>query len=138
MKRRETFILVPRPGKGDEGQQALSDWLRALDGYPGYLGGFVLKESSGELLPDTLIVQLDLHGDKEIRMGFWDRLEKETNPLYPDDKSTDPPDQGAVIFDRPAGDLELDYNQGGGLFAQLLHVHANLVDEFVASVPASA
>ena len=134
MKRRETFILVPKPGSGEEAQQALSDWLRAIDGYPGYLGGFVLKESSGELLPDTFVVQLDLHGDKQIRMGFWDRLEKETSPLYPDDKGTDPPDQGAVIFDRPEGEVDLDYNQGNGMFAQLLHVHANLVDEYAARV----
>ena len=135
MKRRETFVLVPRPGTGEEAQQALSEWLRAIDGYPGYLGGFILKESSGELLPDTLVVQLDLDGDKEIRMRFWNRLEQEINPLYPDDKTTDPPDQGAVIFDRPEGEVELDYNQGNGMFAQLLHIHANLVDEHTARMP---
>jgi hypothetical protein len=135
MRRRETFVLVPRPGTGEEAQKALSDWLRSIDGYPGYLGGFVLKESSGELLPDTLVVQLDLDGEKEIRMGFWNRLEQETNPLYPDDKSTDPPDQGAVIFDRPEGEVELEYNQGDGMFAQLLHIHANLVDEYTPRVP---
>lgn len=137
-RRRETFILVPVPGRGPEGQRALSDWLRQIDGYPGFLGGSVLKESSNELLPDTFILQLDFESTEAAR-PFWRRVEKEINPIYPDDKSTNPPDQGAVMFD-PRGEGETDervhkltFDQGGALFAQLLHVHAHVVDEHVAT-----
>lgn len=138
-KRRETFLLVPVPGRSADGQQALSDWLRKIDDYPGFLGGSVLKESSNELLPDTFVLQLEFESTEAAR-PFWRRVEKEVNPIYPDDKSTNPPDQGAVIFEPRTGGEEADerldrlaFDQGGALFAQLLHIHAHVVDEYTAT-----
>jgi hypothetical protein len=40
---RDLFIFVADPDKAEEARKYLSDWLRQLDGHPGYLGGFVLK-----------------------------------------------------------------------------------------------
>ena len=66
-KRRDTFILVPSPGKGEEAQGVLTSWLRDIEGHEGYLGGAVLQESANELLPDTLVLTLDFESTDAIR-----------------------------------------------------------------------
>ena len=44
MKRRDIFINVAKPGHGDEARKYLGEWLRSLNGHPGYLGGSVLDD----------------------------------------------------------------------------------------------
>ena len=98
MKRRDTFIFVAKPGAGDKAKDYLADWLRSLDGHPGYLGGAVLQEVAGELLPDTLVMQMEFESTEAAR-ALWPKIENTINPLYPDDKSDKSPDQGTAFFD---------------------------------------
>lgn len=51
--RRDQFVLVAAPRRAAESEAFLRGWLRELDGHPGYLGGAVLRESAGEVFPDT-------------------------------------------------------------------------------------
>lgn len=139
MKRRDIFIFVAKPGTGDEAKKFLGEWLRSLDGHPGYLGGSVLEEVAGELLPDTLGLLMEFESTQAAR-AFWPTIADTTNPLDPDDKSEKSPDQGIAFFDgtkdavAQGADLPLRFSRGGGLFARMLHVHAAVVEE----VPASA
>jgi len=59
------------------------------------------------------------------------------NPLYPDDKGDKSPDQGMAFFDGTkdarGGELNLEFSRGEGWFARMLHVHAAVVEEVVAS-----
>ena len=126
MKRRDIFIFVPRPGKAAEAKEYLGDWLRSLDGHPGYLGGSVLEEVAGELLPDTLVMLLEFESTEAAR-ALWPKIENTVNPLYPDDKSDKTPDQGTAFFD---GTTDLKYTRGNGLLARMLHIHAAVTDEF--------
>ncbi len=98
MKRRDVFIFVAKPGTGDVAKKYLGEWLRSLDGHPGYLGGTVLEEVAGELLPDTLIMQIDFESTEAAR-ALWPKIEDKVNPPYPDDKSDKSPDQGMAFFD---------------------------------------
>jgi hypothetical protein len=132
-KRRETFLLVPKPGKSDEAQDTLASWLREIEGNDGYLGGAVLKESANELLPDTFVLTLDFESTDQAR-AFRKSIGDGVNPITQDDKETKSKDQGAVIFakDSPSAP-SLSYEKGGGMFAQLLHVHAHILDEYRVS-----
>jgi len=129
--RRDTFILVPSPGKGEEAQAALSTWLRDIEGTAGYQGGAVLKESANELLPDTLVLTLDFESTDAIR-AFRKEIGEGTNPITNDDKASKSADQVAVIVD-PEGAPALRYEKGDGMFALLLHVHGLVVDEHTVS-----
>lgn len=125
-QRRETFVLVANPDKRDQARDVLTAWLREIDGHDGYLGGAVLEEIGNELLPDTYVLTLDFVST-EAKLAF----EPATGPLVPDDKDAEPTDQGAVLFD-PQAVSGLRYDHGGGLFAHLLHVHGQLVEEYAA------
>jgi hypothetical protein len=138
-KRRDLFIMAALPGKEQEAQETLSKWLRQIDGQPGYLGGAVLRETAGELLPNTLVLSLDFESTEAAR-AFWPTIEgpDNINPIYPDDRKPSP-DQGAVLFvregegdDAKVAPAELRFDRGGGTFARLLHVHAEAVDEFTS------
>lgn len=137
-KRRDLFIFVANPEKGEEARAYLSDWLRELEGHPGYLGGAVLRESAGELFDDTLVLALDFESTEAAR-ALWPKIENTTNPLYPDDKSDKSPDQGSAFFDGTAKavaggrKLPLKFTRGNGLLARMLHIHAEAVDEYAAS-----
>lgn len=137
-KRRDLFIFVANPEKGQEAQACLSDWLRELEGHPGYLGGAVLKESAGELFDNTLVLALDFESTEAAR-ALWPKIENTVNPLYPDDKSDKSPDQGAVFHDGTAaavaggGELPLKFTRGNGLLARMLHIHADAIDEYAAA-----
>jgi len=139
MKRRDVFIFVAKPGTGDVAKKYLGEWLRSLDGHPGYLGGTVLEEVAGELLPDTLVMHMDFESTEAAR-ALWPKIEDKVNPLYPDDKSDTSPDQGMAFFDgtkdaiAQGGQLPLKFTRGDGLFARMLHVHARVVEEVAASV----
>jgi hypothetical protein len=138
MKRRDIFINVAKPGKGEEARKYLGEWLRSLDGHPGYLGGSVLEEVAGELLPDTVVLILEFESTEAAR-ALWPKIENTINPLYPDDKSDKTPDQGTAFFDgtkdavKAGADVPLKFTRGDGLFARMLHVHAAVVEEVAAS-----
>jgi hypothetical protein len=138
-KRRDLFIFVAKPGHGDEAKKHLGEWLRSLAGSPGYLGGSVLEEVAGELLPDTLVLTMEFESTHAAR-AFWPTIADTTNPLDPDDKTLGKlPDQGAAFFDgtkdavKDGGQLPLEFTRGDGLFARMLHVHAAVVEEVAAS-----
>lgn len=139
MKRRDIFIFVAKPGTGDEAKKYLGEWLRSLDGRPGYLGGSVLEEVAGELLPDTLGLLMEFESTEAAR-AFWPTIADTENPLDPDDKTQKKlPDQGIAFFDgtkavvAQGADLPLSFTRGGGLLARMLHVHAAVVEEVSAS-----
>ncbi|WP_432876805.1 hypothetical protein ACQPYH_27410 [Kribbella sp. CA-245084] len=135
MKRRDIFIFVPQPGKAAEAKEYLGDWLRSLGEHPGYLGGSVLEEVAGELIPDTLVMLLEFESTEAAR-ALWPKIETTINPLYPDDKSDSSPDQGTAFFDgtkdtiKGGGDSPLRFTRGNGLLARMLHIHAAVADEF--------
>jgi hypothetical protein len=134
VKRRDIFIFVPQPGKAAEAKEYLGDWLRSLAGHPGYLGGAVLEEVAGELIPDTLVMLLEFESTEAAR-ALWPKIENTINPLYPDDKSDKSPDQGTAFFDgtkdaiRDGGATPLKFTRGNGLLARMLHIHAAVADE---------
>ncbi|MEU7863204.1 hypothetical protein [Nonomuraea sp. NPDC049141] len=128
-KRRDVFIFVSEPGKTEQAQDYLGEFLRSLDGHPGYLGGSVLKECAGELLPGTLVLLLDFESTEAAR-ALWPKIENTVNPLYPDDKTDKSPDQGAAFFNGTGGASPLTFSRGNGMLARMLHVHAAAVDEF--------
>lgn len=138
MKRRDIFIFVAKPGTGEQPRKYLGEWLRSLDGHPGYLGGSVLEEVAGELLPETLVMLMEFESTEAAR-ALWPKIENTVNPLYPDDKSDKSPDQGTAFFDgtkdavTQGADLLLKFSRGDGLFARMLHVHAGVVEEVTAS-----
>ncbi|MEA5455114.1 hypothetical protein SPF06_10320 [Sinomonas sp. JGH33] len=137
-KRRDLFIFVANPEKGEEARTYLSGWLRELDGHPGYLGGAVLKETAGELFDNTLVLALDFESTEAAR-ALWPKIENTVNPLYPDDKTDKTPDQGPAFFDGSAkaaaagGQPLLKFTRGNGLLARMLHIHAEAIDEYAAS-----
>lgn len=137
-KRRDLFIFVANPDQAEEARSYLSEWLRELDGHPGYLGGSVLKESAGELFDNTLVLALDFESTEAAR-ALWPKIENTVNPLYPDDKSDKRPDQGTAFYDgsqdkvKAGGPLPLEFTRGNGLLARMLHIHAEAVDDFVAA-----
>ena len=137
-KRRDLFIFVANPEKAEEARTYLSEWLRELDGHPGYLGGFVLKEAAGELLDNTLVLALDFESTEAAR-ALWPKIENTVNPLYPDDKSDKSPDQGTAFYDgtkdkvKNGEPLPLKFTRGNGLLARMLHIHAEAIDEYAAS-----
>jgi len=138
VKRRDIFINVAKPGHGDEARKYLGEWLRSLDGHPGYLGGSVLEEVAGELLPDTVVLILEFESTEAAR-ALWPEIENTINPLYPDDKSDKTPDQGTAFFDgtkeavKAGADVPLKFTRGDGLFARMLHIHAAVVEEVTAA-----
>ena len=138
MKRRDTFIFVAKPGTGDDAKKYLVEWLRSLDGHPGYLGGSVLEEVAGELLPQTLVMLMEFESTEAAR-ALWPKIENTVNPLYPDDKSDKSPDQGIAFHDgtrdkfKDGEPLPLRFTRGNGLLARMLHIHAEAIDEFTAA-----
>lgn len=134
-KRRDLFIYVADPAQAEEARTYLSQWLRELDGHPGYLGGAVLKESAGELLDNTFVLALDFESTEAAR-ALWPKIEETINPVYPDDKSDKSPDQGVAFYDgtkqavADGSPLPLRFSRGNGLLARMLHIHAEALDEY--------
>src|SRR5215204_3803348 len=137
MKRRDIFIFVPKPGTADKAKKYLGEWLRSLAGHPGYLGGSVLEEVAGELIPDTLVMIMEFESTEAAR-ALWPEIENTVNPLYPDDKSDKSADQGAAFFDgtkeaiKDGAPTPLRFTRGDGRLARMLHIHAAVADEFSA------
>jgi hypothetical protein len=137
-KRRDLFIFVADPDKAEEARKYWSDWLRELDGHPRYLGGFVLKETAGELIGNTLVLALEFESTEAAR-ALWPKIENTVNPLYPDDESDKSPDQWTAFFDgtkdavKSGQPVPLKFTRGNGLLARMLHVHAEVLDDFAAA-----
>lgn len=139
-KRRDLFVVAAAPGRVDEAERALSDWLRELDGHPGYLGGAVLRECAGELLPDTMVLMLEFASTEAAR-ALWPKLRGIRTPVTADGDDRNPADQGHVLFapgidgaDESAGAVAgLDFNRGGGMLARLLHAHCEFVYEHTST-----
>jgi hypothetical protein len=135
MKRRETFILATAPGRGDEARGALKEWLHEIDGTPGYLGGVILSAANKAMPPDTVVLQLDFDSTETL-IPFFLSLKEAPNPIYPDDKSSIPPDQGGIIFAEDKDPSTLSFDRNGGMFAQLMHVHAHVFAEYSSGAAA--
>ncbi|MEV0804972.1 hypothetical protein [Micromonospora sp. NPDC050200] len=134
-KRRDVFIFVAEPTKVEQARTSLIDWLRSLEGHPGYLGGSVLRECAGELIPNTLVMTLEFESTEAAR-ALWPKIENSINPLYPDDKSDKSMDQGAAFFtgaDDAVAPEDLKFTRGNGLVARMLHIHAEVVEDVVAA-----
>jgi hypothetical protein len=138
VKRRDIFIFVAKPGTADEAKKYLGEWLRSLNGHPGYLGGSVLEEVADELLPDTLVMLMEFEST-EAAQALWPKIENTVNPLYPDDKNDKSPDQGTAFFDdtktamAAGAESPLNFTRGKGLLARMLHIHAAVAEEVLAS-----
>lgn len=136
-KRRDVFIFVADPARADAARASLSAWLRGLEGHPGYLGGSVLRECAGELIPNTFVMTMEFESTEAAR-ALWPKIENTINPLYPDVKSDQSPDQGAAFFADGTASESLRYTRGDGLLARMLHIHAEVVEDIDAALPASA
>lgn len=136
--RRDIFIYVPEPGRTEEAIDYIEAWVDSLTGHPGFLGGSVLREVAGELLPDTLVLLLEFESTEAAR-ALWPKIENTVNPLYPDDKADSRPDQGTAFFDgtkaavEGGAPLELVFNRGDGRLARMLHIHAAVEREIKAA-----
>ena len=134
MKRRDVFIYVAQPGQAENAKKYMAEWLRSLDGHPGFLGGSVLEEVANELLPDTLVMLMEFESTEAAR-ALWPKIENTVNPLYPDDKSDKSPDQGTAFFDGTkekvanGEPMPLRFTRGEGQLARMLHIHAAVVEE---------
>ena len=146
-KRRDLFILVPAPDRADEAHALASNWLRDMDGHPGYLGGVVLRESAGEMLEETMAVMLEFE-DTAAAKAMWPKIENLVTPISPDTPGVQPRDQGPVLYQflverggdsneadtlRAAATRKLEFNRGNGLFARLLHMHSEIADDYRAT-----
>ena len=136
MKRRDIFIFVAKPGHAEEAKKYIGEWLTSLAGHPGYLGGSVLEEVAGELIPDTIVTLMEFESTEAAR-ALWPTIENTVKPLYPDEKGDKTPDQGAAFFRSPEGEdaaaPELRFTRGNGLLARMLHIHAAVVEEVSTS-----
>jgi hypothetical protein len=139
MKRRDIFIFVAKPGSEDEAKKYCAEWLRSLEGHEGYLGGSVLEEMAGELVPGTFAMLMEFDSTESAR-AMWPKIEDTVNPLYPDDKSDKSPDQGPAFFDGTKDAVDagaespLKFTRGDGLLARMLHIHAQVVEEVPVGV----
>lgn len=148
-QRRDQFVLVAAPGKADEALSFLKDWIRAIDGHPGYLGGAVLKESAGEVFDDTFVLTIEFDSTAAAK-ALWPKIEGRLTPIEPVG-GTQTNDQGGLLFDwiaargedhqdpvgKAAAASKLVFDRGGGLFARLIHLHGEILDSYTSAGPAS-
>jgi antibiotic biosynthesis monooxygenase (ABM) superfamily enzyme len=144
-QRRDQFVLVAAPGKAAEALSFLTDWIRAIDGHPGYLGGAVLKESAGEVFDDTFVLTLEFDSTVAAK-ALWPKIEGKLTPIEPVG-GVQTNDQGGLLFDwiaargddhqdpvgKAAAAAKLDFDRGGGLFARVIHLHCEIVDRYTST-----
>lgn len=144
-QRRDQFVLVAAPGRADKALAFLKDWIRSLDGHPGYLGGAVLKESAGEVFDDTFVLTIEFDSTESAR-ALWPKIEGVLTPIEPDG-GAQTNDQGGILFDwiaargddhqdpvgKAAAATRLVFDRGGGLFARLIHLHGEILDQFTST-----
>ena len=140
--KRHVNLVVPAPGRAEEGVQALQDWLKAVKGAPGFLGGTVLRDYAHEIhgLGELLILTHDMES-REIAPAFREATKDIPNPLAKDNPN-ESLDQTWVLagehtHDASGGHVHpegvshfldgLKYNAGGGLFALITHIHTDVI-----------
>ena len=89
----------------------------------------------------------------EAAKALWPKIEGARTPIEPDTPGVQPIDQGGILFDwiaargddhkDPEGKAraasQLEFNRGGGLFARILHIHSEIIDQYHATgMPAEA
>lgn len=130
--RNDIWVYVPKPGREAEAHEKLKAWLQELDGHPGYLGGSLMSDAAGELVNGAIIVNLRFDSTESAR-ALWPKLKD--HPVESDILPQYPPDQGWILFEDKKEiplDQRLEFNRGRGLFARLLHIHAQVDFEFAA------
>lgn len=146
---RHIHWYVAAPGREDEGERALKNWIGLMEQAEGFRGATVLREE--DHLQGVVAVVQDW--DTRDAAKAFTAANKRSNPTLPDIPGPTPADQGAVLFesdhshdhgehghDHGHGDhghahgaqepfAGLDFNRGGGLFARLLHGHFQVIDQ---------
>lgn len=94
---RHFFLFAAAPGRQEEAERALCEWLASSKQFPQFLGGAVLRARAGELgdMPPPLAVTYDVKSREEGN-AF-----KAASKSIPDPMSEDMPgieDQGHVLF----------------------------------------
>ena len=141
---RHIHWYVAAPGRGDEGERALKNWIGLMATAEGFRGAEVLREDD-HMRGVTAVVQM---WDSAEAAKAFNAANKRSNPTLTDIPGPTPADQGSVLFEsshaHDHGDhghvdghghahdaqelfASLDFNRGGGLFARLLHGHFEVV-----------
>jgi len=109
--------------------------------------GAVLAESAGEMLEHTLAIVIEFM-DTAAARALWPKIEDLVTPISSDIPGTQPRDQSRVFYQflvdrgddhtkatdlRATATRKLSFNRGNGLFARLLHMHSEIVDEYAAT-----
>ncbi len=158
---RHFHLFVAAPGRQEEAEAALREWLESVRTAPQFRGGSVLREYAGEMgaVQSALAVIYDVDSREEGR-AFREATKAIPNPMSQDIAGAEPPDQGAILFGReahgpedhkhdtddahshvPAGGVDLDFDRGGGLLARLMHGHFEVMADTSTGanlMPASA
>ncbi len=156
---RHFHLFVAAPGRREEAERGLRQWLASVSSAPQFRGGAVLREYAGEFgdVEGALAMIYDVESRAEGK-AFRDATAGVPNPMSQDIPGAEPPDQGAILFPEDGHDhsrnghghshggeddhshvpqdavASLDFNRGGGLLARLMHGHF----EILASAPSSA
>ena len=143
---RQFQVFAAAPGRHDEAEARLREWLAAVRAAPQFRGGAVLREYAGEFGPieGALAVTYDVE-TREDGKAFRAATAHIANPMAQDSAGQEPADQGAILFAAPhvhAADgghhghdhdahVNLEYDRGGGLLARLMHGHFAVVADVV-------
>ena len=145
---RHIHWYVAAPGREDEGERALKNWIGLMAAAEGFLGAEVLREDD-HMRGVLGVVQM---WDSAEAAKTFNAANKRSNPTLHDIPGPTPADQGAVLFgsghahdhgdhghghdhDDEQGHVHgahepfagMDFNRGGGLFARLLHGHFEVI-----------
>ena len=151
---RHIHWYVTAPGREDEGERTLKNWIGLMATAEGFRGAELLREDD-HMRGVTAVVHM---WDSAEAAKAFNAANKRSNPTLTDIPGPNPADQGAVLFESSHGDhghgdhnynhghgdrghgaghghthdaqelfTGLDFNRGGGLFARLLHGHFEVV-----------
>lgn len=144
-------LFAPAPGREAEAESALRRWLEGAATATEFRGGAVIREYAGEFgdVEGALAVMYDVES-REAGAELRRATAHVPNPMAQDVAGDEPPDQGAVLYERDhqhygSGNIDshthgeqdghgqgaphggLDYNRGGGMLARLFHGHFTIV-----------
>jgi len=94
---RHFFLFAAAPGRQEEAERALCEWLASSKQFPQFLGGAVLRARAGELgdMPPPLAVTYDVKSREEGK-AFKAASKSIPNPMSEDIPGIE--DQGHVLF----------------------------------------
>jgi len=152
-------LFAAAPGREAEAERALQRWLEGVATAAEFRGGAVLREYAGEFgdVEGALAVMYDVES-REAGAELRRATAHVPNPMAQDVSGDEPPDQGAVLYERghehaQGGDDDfrphidedgdahgtshggLSYDRGGGMLARLFHGHFTIV---VAQAPGAS